>query len=414
MNSLYHFHNMRKTLSRILPILGFSLIPTLLVWAPFLLGADSFWNIPLPQDSMATIVSNYDGPLYIVVAKTLYNLEAISQNFSFDLPLEYYAAHFPLFPLLIRVFATITGLLGSLFSFAGYPYAMLLVTLLSSCLAIYFFSKFIRQYTSESNVVWLTAVFSLLPARWLIVRSVGSPEPLFIACIIASVYYFQNKRYWLAGLWGVAAQLTKSPGILLFVAYGLTLSAQSFKQIAIAKSKKLEHVVNWRAYPVLLIPISLLALFAVYRFTFNDFFAYFNSGDNIHLFFPPFQVFNYNAPWVGTFWLEEIIFIYFFGSLSLIRLVDIYKKAGPKDRERNAVVMWLFGTFFVSTLFVSHRDVMRYSLPLIPFLFAAWSRFLASRNFKIAFGVVVIPIYLYTLAFIAQNTMPISDWAPFL
>ena len=161
----------------------FSLIPTLTIWLPFFFRIQRFWTIPLPQNGMATIVANYDGPLFLVVAKTFYNLEAIKQNFAFPLPTQYYAAHFPLFPLLIKLLALI----------AGFPYAMLTVTTLSSILALFFFYKFIVLYVDKNKAVWMTFVFAILPARWLIVRSVGSPEPLFIAAIIASIYYFQQK-----------------------------------------------------------------------------------------------------------------------------------------------------------------------------------------------------------------------------
>lgn len=405
---------MKDKLKKLLPVLGLALLPTLAIWSPFALNLPEVWKIPLPQQSMVTIVSNYDGPLYIVVAKTLYNLSEISQNYSFSLPVEYYAAHFPLYPLLIRLVALITGLFGQLSSFAGYPYAMLVVTLFSSLLALTYFNKFIRQYTTKQNALWITMVFSVFPARWLVVRSVGSPEPLFIGAIIASVYYFQNRKYWLAGIWGAVAQLTKSPGILLFAAYFMTLFAQSFKQVSLGKGQKLEHLVNWRAYPILLIPLSLVGLFYFYGQSFGTFFAYFNSGDNIHLFFPPFQIFNYSAPWVGTFWLEEIIFIYLLGALGITKLVELYRTASPQEREKNAVVMWFTLLFFGTILFVSHRDVMRYSLPIVPFLYAGWAKVLNSQEFKIAFLVIIIPIFLYSLAFISQNTMQISDWAPLL
>jgi len=399
---------------KLIPVILLALIPTIIVWIPFAFNLRSIWNIPLKQNSMATVVSNYDGPLYIVVAKTMYNLDAISQNYSLDLPNEYFAAHFPLFPLLIRAIALVTGLFSQLSSFAGYPYAMLVATILTSVFALAYFNKFIRQYTSVDNALWLTLVFAILPARWLIVRSVGSPEPLFIGSVLASIFYFQNKKYWLAGIFGALAQLTKSPGILLFVAYFMTLFAQSFKQVSIGKGHKLEHLVNWRAYPVLLIPLSLLGLFVFYSYSFNDFFAYFNSGDNIHLLFPPFQIFNYNAPWVGTFWLEEIIFIYLLGAMGVMKVVELYKKASSADSEKNAIVMWFTGIFFITILFVSHRDVMRYSLPMIPFMIAGWHKELVKNDFKIAFALVLIPTFLFAFGFISQNTMSISNWAPFL
>ena len=376
-------------------ILAISIIPTLLIWLPFIIRLENLWNIPLPQNGMATIVSNYDGPLYIVVAKTFYNPEMIKAAFNIPLPTEYYAAHFPLYPLLIRAFSYVMG----------YPYAMLFVTLTTSYLAIYFFYKFMSRYFRGSNLIWLTIVFSIFPARWLIARSVGSPEPLFIAAVIASVYFFQKKNYWLAALWGVAAQLTKSPGILLFIAYVLAIFIPEFKKLATKSvSESLKSLKLSGFLPLLLIPLSLLGLFYFYQVRMGDFFAYFNSGDNIHLLFPPFQIFNYSAPWVGTFWLEEIIFIYMIGLIGLMQLI----------KQKRIVPLWFVGVFLLSIFFVSHRDVMRYLLPIIPFLHLAYSKYEVKMEFKIVMVILILPIYLYSLAYISQNTMPISDWSPFL
>lgn len=344
---------------------------------------------------MATIVANYDGPLFLVVAKTFYNPDLIGASFQFPLPTEYYAAHFPLFPLLIKIFSFVEG----------YPYSMLFVTLASSVLALYFFKKFISQYVGKRETLFLTFFFAIFPARWLIVRSVGSAEPLFIAATIASIYYFQKNKYLHAGAWGVVAQLTKSTGILLFVAYFAYLIFPQLKKLATSHFTKWSEVLNLKkTLPIYLIPISLIAVFVFYGVRMGDFWAYFRSGDNIHLFFPPFAIFNYSAPWVGTFWLEEIIFIYLFGTLGLLRLIK--QKAG--------ILIWYVGIFFVSTFFVSHRDLMRYSLPIIPFLLAAFSEAMTNKEFKIVVAVIAIPIYLFSLAYISQNVMPISNWAPFL
>jgi len=343
---------------------------------------------------MATIVANYDGPLYLVLAKTLYNTQQIGESFSFPLPLEYYAAHFPLFPALIRLISLILG----------YPYAMLLVTVLSSILALYFFNKLGQEYTDKQSALWLTLVFSIFPARWLIVRSIGSPEPLFIASILASIYFFKKKKYWPAGIWGVIAQLTKSAGILLFIAYLAIILFPKLKTFATKRFKTWLKSLDWQATPVLLIPLALLAVFFLYKHTFNDFLAYFHSGNNIHLLFPPFQIFNYSQPWVGTFWLEEIIFIYLFGLLGLLSLI----------KQKRIILAWFVGIFFATTIFISHRDLLRYSLPIVPFILIAFSDFLNRKEFKIALAFLIIPIYLFALSYIAQNIMPISDWAPLL
>ena len=386
--------SMMKKIQRLLLLVAISLIPTFFVWLPFFARLKSLWGIPLPQVGMATIVSNYDGPIYLVIAKSLYNPDIIGASFQFPLPLEYYAAHFPLFPFLIRLFSI----------FLGFPYSMLFITVAASCLATYFFYKFIRQYQNEGNSLFLALVFSLFPARWLIVKSVGSAEPLFMAGLLASIYYFQNKKYLLAGIWGALAQLAKPPGILLFVAYILAIFAPVIKN-AITTNKNILKLTEIKKYwPILFIPLALVLVFSLFGLQFKNFWAYFNSGDNIHLMFPPFSIFNYSAPWVGTFWLEEVVFIYLLGILGVLKLI----------KEKDHVVSWFAGIFILSILFVAHRDIVRYALPAVPFIIKAYSNTLITKEFKIAFAIIIIPIFLFSLAYISQNTMPISNWSPFL
>ncbi len=386
---------MKEKIKNLVIISLFSLIPTILIWLPFFLRIGSFWHVRLPQSGLATVVSNYDGPLYLIVAKTLYNKEAIKTNFQFPLPTEYYPAHFPLFPILIRTFTLLTN----------YPYSMIFVTLISSILALYFFHLLASQYLNRKDAFFLTFLFSIFPARWLIVRSVGSADPLFVAGIIASLYYFKNKNYWAAGFWGAVAQLTKSPGILIFISYFVALLLPLItEKLAITKTRLLAAINFKKTYPILLIPISLFLVFGFYRIVQGDFFAYFHSGDNIHLTFPPFQIFDYTAPWVGTSWLEEIIFIFLIGAIGITKLFS------KKEYELGSFT----GVFFLMTLFVAHRDLLRYSLPIVPFLLIAFADTLIKKEFKIALIVIIVPIYLYSLAFISQNVMPISNWAPFL
>jgi len=374
-----------------------SVVTTVLLWTPFALRLPDFWGIKLRQDGMATVVANYDGPYYIVVAKTLYNPTLIQENFSFPLPAIYYSAHYPLFPLLIKGVAT--GL-----PFLSYPYAMMFVTLLSSILAAWMFYLLLRQLGLVKNALWLSLLFLVLPARYLITRSVGTPEPLFVLMILASIYFFNKKSYWGAALFGVLAQLTKPPGILLFFAYIVALIVPYWAELARTRASLWLKRLPFESYPLLAIPLSLVGLWFWYGKVYGNFFAYFNSGDNIHLLFPPFQIFNPDATWVGTFWLEEVVWIYLFGGLAVFHLI----------KQKHHALASFAGVFLVSLLFVSHRDLARYSLPLVPFVYIAFSNLLASREFRWVMVLLIIPIYLFAIAFVTNSVTPIGDWAPFL
>jgi Gpi18-like mannosyltransferase len=385
---------MRKSKRDYLLIVFVSLISTFLLWLPFFLRLTSFWRIALPAEGMATIMKNFDGLYYVVLAKSFYQPEIINKLFSFPLPATYYAAHFPFYPLLIRLFSPIFG----------YLWSMLSITVIASALAAVVFYLFVKEFKYSKSALWLTFVFLLFPARWLVVRSVGSPEPLFILLILASFYFFKKKNYWLTGIFGALTQLTKPPGILLFLSFALFLLAQAWPEL---KKKTFPTLVNIfkKAYPLLLIPLALVGLFTYFYFAYGDFWAYFHTGFNVlPILWPPFQVFNVSSHWVGTFWLEEIIYVFLLGVLGIAYLF----------RQKRLDLGIFAVIFFAATFFVAHRDISRYSLPLVPFLLIAFEPLLVKKEFKIALIVILLPIFLYSLNFISHNTIPLADWSPFL
>jgi len=153
---------MSKLKKDLILLIGIALLSTIFVWLPFFLQINKFFSISIPQGGMATIMKNFDGLYYIVISKSLYIPEAIKTMVPFDLSPLYYSAHFPLFALLIKLLGIILP----------HTWAMLVITLLSSVLAVFVFYKFLKDFKLTSNPFFLTLVFLFLPARWLIVRSV--------------------------------------------------------------------------------------------------------------------------------------------------------------------------------------------------------------------------------------------------
>lgn len=383
---------MAKVIKNLILISFITVLTSIFVWLPFTFGFGGGLN---------TIFANYDGPNYIIIAKSLYDRQFISSNFSIPLPLEYYPAHLPGYPLIIKFFDL----------FLAGTWAMLLTTLITTVLAVIAFYFLLLKFKLSSSPIMLSLIFLFFPARWFVVRNVGSVEPLFIFAIITSFYFFKSAfdeksnnlfppvksvtfDFFLAGLFGALAVTTKTPGILLFISYLIYLI------FACIKSKK----IYWQAWPLFMIPISLLSVFLFYQFKIGDFFAYFHSGDNIHLVFPPFQSLISQGAWLGDFWLEDMIYVYLFGILSFLILI-----------KKKLYDLAIFaGVFFLALIFVAHRDLSRYSLPLAPFALIAFSDFLEKKEFKIAFLFVLLPIYLYAINFILHNTSPIADWTPYL
>src|SRR3990167_8816246 len=328
-----------------------TLLTTLIVWLPFYLAVPelSGWGVSF-ETGMQAVWRNFDGPFYIIVSKTWYVKEAVRQTFSVPLPLEYYPAHLPFYPATISVLELL---------FNG-PHAMLLSTLIGSILAFCMFFKYLSEFRLSRNPFGLTLVLMFLQARLLIARSIGAPETWFLFFILASLYCYKKDKYWGAAAFGALAQLTKSPAVLLF---------------------------------------------SFYKMQAGDFLAYFHSGDNFHLFWPPFSVFTPKGKfWTGDFWLEEVIWLWLIYGLTVAKLWK--KKLYPES--------FFAGIYFASTLFVAHRDIARYSLPLAPMALIAWREVVSKKEFRWVLILLILPIFLYTWNFILNNQAPIPDWAPYL
>lgn len=366
----------------------------ILIWLPHILSLPNFLNLDF-SSGFTTIYRNYDGANYITISKSLYNPSVIA-SIPNTLSPNYYAAHFPGYAIGILAFAPVLGFLKSML------FVSMLFTILSTW-ALYFL---IKHFELSKHPLFLAAVSLVLPARWVIVHTVGSAEPMFIFFTIMTIYGFLSYQkfkhpqwIWLAGFFGLLAQFTRPPGVLLFIAIGLFLLWQFFSE-KIYRSLSLSVRYIFSYLPLLLMPISLIGVFSIYAFTYNDFWAYFHSGDNIHLQTLPFSVFNKAEYWVGDIWLEDIIYILIVSFLAGITLL--------KNKTTQVIGFYIL-VYTIATSLVAHRDISRYILPIAPFVIIAFEKLLTSKEFKIVLAIILLGIYLYSQNFLLQNTAPIPN-----
>ena len=200
-----------------------------------------------------TIYKHYDGPLYIIPAKTFYNPKEIDNlHVTTGSPNNYFAAHLPLYPLLIRGFKELLNY-GLQINELAYLKSMVLVNLISTIGLVLFFYYLLKKFKLTNNPLVLASVLLFLP-RFLAVRTVGAPESLFLLMILLSLFFFEKQKFWWAGLFGGLATMTKTPGILLFAGYGLVFVERFIK------IKK----VSWQWLGIILIPLGLLGVFGLY------------------------------------------------------------------------------------------------------------------------------------------------------
>jgi hypothetical protein len=377
----------------LLTILAVFLLTLSLLYLPFVFHLDSFWGLNYQERfNFSTILLNFDSLNYIIIAKTWYHPEQINNLFpNIAEPARYFPAHFPLYPTLIWLFAQIPAI--------NYPYASILVALFSSLLTLFAFYYLAKLLLDKKKALVLSLIFSVFPARWLVIRAVPSPEPLFLATILGSIYFFKKENYGRSALLAILAQTVKSPGVLLAGSLGLVTLIKIYSERFQLKEALKKY------WPILITPTGLPAVFFIYYLAIGDFFAYFKTGNNIHLYWPPFQVFNYLEEWVRTIWLEDVVFLYLAGFILILKLWEKY---------RFDILSIFPSIFYLSILFVAHRDISRYFLPAIPCLLIGGEKLFTNKKFLIALAILWPALFLYATSFISFNIMPLADWTPYL
>ncbi len=377
-------------------VVGAALLSLALFWLPFFTKTGTFWGITFGGQGLQVISQNFDGVNFLIVAKTLYDptsLSTLTHAMGVANTPLYFTAHYPLFPLLIRLFLTVSR---------G-PYALLYAIVVSNILLAAGLVIFFRAIVSDKKLVlWLSLFALLLPARMLSDRAVGANEPLFLFFSLTSLAAAYKGKHFLAGGLGALAVLTRSPGILLFGGYALA---------AIAASPRDIRIIVKRIVPYLAIPAALLALVAFYGWRYGSPLAYLNSGVSLNLELPPFRAFGTNESWVSGMWRDDIWYVYLLFGMGMLPLVSKLKLGERFER----LVIPLYGAiYYVSLFFVAHRDIARYSLPLAPLVILGFSPWIARREVRWLLLLLLIPVYLLGWQFVLQNVQPIADWTPLL
>lgn len=336
---------------------------------------------------MDYIYRNWDGPGYLVVAKTLYSVDLINKINPFPfLAATHYAFQFPGYPLMIR-----------LFSFIGYNESMIFVSQLFALLfsiALYFLVKLVNPKANALMVALLSIFYT---PRWFIVSHVGSTEPQMLFFITLFMIFFLQKKYlWSAIAMGLA-QLTKPQGIVFFA--GVTL--YYFSQIVITKKVSILRGIK-EFTPYFLIPLSLLAVFTLYYFRFGNFFIFMNNEAFPTLQWPPLkvlvssQIFYFT---VGFFtgWKEIIVYTYIIYFIPILLLFE-------KKLHFFSVVALVY---FLPILFFVQADMPRFIIPIMPFIFLGYAEMLSRKPVYVGLFLCLPMVFLYTIGYINYNLAPL-------
>jgi Gpi18-like mannosyltransferase len=139
--------------------------------------------------------AHWDSPHYMFIAENGYVNEGDPANF---------IVFFPLYPLLVRLIT---------FDFAYINLAGLIISNLFSIVAVIYLFKLAKLDYSDSVAKKAVLYLSVFPTAYFL--SAVFTESLFLALVIASLYYARNAKWPYAGVLGLLASLTRIAGLLL-------------------------------------------------------------------------------------------------------------------------------------------------------------------------------------------------------
>ncbi len=335
------------------------------------------------RGGMDSVYKAWDGPSYVIAAQSLYVPSVAAQYNSIQSPeirpdFTFLPAHFPLYPWLIRLLSPL-----------GYYQSMLVLSLFFSWLALLAFYLLATQLRLKSPLL-LTLPLILLPPRWFILSHTGSTEPLFLTFVLLSFLFYFRRQSWASAAMAVLAQLTRPQGALLGLAY------LAIALVELYRTRQLSLIIR-RFTPYLLVPLTLLGIFAYFLRQTGNFWAFFDSISIFHHFSRRLlPSFNFGAENIETFWLEANVIYLFLYLATIIRLL-----------QSRTWQLGIFGLiYYLPLLFIQHTDLARYAITLFTLAFIAFAKTIATRSFNLATFFSIPAIFLYTTNFILYNRAP--------
>jgi hypothetical protein len=148
----------------------------------------------------------------------------------------------PLYPMLIVPFGRLFG--GS---DAAFNVAALVVSNVAALVAIVYLYLLVRRDFNAQIASRTVMYLALFPTSFYL--SAIFSEAVFLACATACVYYGRERRWWIAGLCGGLASLTRVQGLVLFVPiaweYWQVLSERYAPLPEMSEASLLEKGYNW-------------------------------------------------------------------------------------------------------------------------------------------------------------------------
>ena len=340
------------------------------VWLAFAAVASSFLVYWPFLREMTTVYRFWDGPNYLTVAHGLYRIEPDNPLLAYVYTPVFFASYLPFYPILVRALA-----------WAGYEHALLLVSLLATVVAVLLFYRLARDVWKLPSPEFLALVFLFLPPRWVLYRSVGASEALYIATTLASLWFFERGRVGRASVAAGLAALTRISGLMIAPAYAVVLIRQ-----------RRYRALAWLA----LIPAGLLGYFVFCAIRFGDFFAYFRAhGEKL-------------ARLVPFGFLPVLFQKGLYHQVEFHILMALVYAVGISRLRPYPVLFWYCVFEFALHVCLSTEDWSRYFLSMAPFaLIVGYRELIDTRFFRWA-----LPVLAGLSIYYAWGVIPLNGCRP--
>jgi hypothetical protein len=265
--------------------------------------------------------------------------------------------HFMGYPYLIALVATIFHVPEIL--------ALWLIAALSSLASVFLTSRLFGG--------WVAGYFAFTNLAWLQLSFLGGSEPLAMALALSALLLFRQKQIFLAALLGSLAVIVRPLMVFILIGIGVVLFLEgSFPSFLVALGTAVVVAI------VYMLPLAVYfgdPLLTVHTYTTRDYGAVGVAGPHGHLFGLPFHgivagTLDYPAPWTN------LLLSFSWIGLVLVAVVMMFSRAFRNYthchlNETIFCSLYLGALFCYDYLIWARGNFMRFSIPILPFVFLA-------------------------------------------
>ncbi len=193
-------------------------------------------------------------------------LDIAKHGYVKDGEMRFFIVFFPLYPMMVRLFAIITR---------NYVWAGFLVSNLSLILACFYLFKLVKLDSDEKTANRAVKFLLIFPQSFFL--NIVYTDSLFLAASIICFYYLRKRRWLWAGFYGCLASFTRNFGILLLIPAVMEYmkERQVIQKLRNSEFKAvIQEFFTGGGYGILLIAVGLIAYLAINKAVTGEWFAF--------------------------------------------------------------------------------------------------------------------------------------------